>query len=167
MGISIKDRIKKFFAKKNVGEDKKVFETHNTIKIKLDHYGILPRRAHPNDAGLDLFAERDEVVKAHNSAVFYTGVHIELPENTVGILKSKSGLNMHNDITSGGVIDQGFSGEIRVKLYNNGDADYEVLRGDKITQLIILPCNYPKPNVVDKIEGGERGNAGFGSTGKR
>ena len=138
-----------------------------SINVQVDHHGFAPRRAHLTDAGLDLFAERDEVVKAHDSAVFYTGVHVQLPENTVGMLKSKSGLNVKHDIVSEGVIDEGFSGEIRVKLYNNGDTDYTVLRGDKISQLVILPCLYPNVHVVDKIEGGERGDHGFGSTGKR
>lgn len=125
-----------------------------------------PTRAHSTDAGLDLYCIDDTVVPARGSAVFRTGVHIELPPNTYGKLESKSGLNTaHSVVSCGGIIDEGFSGEILVKLYNMGDKDYEFKRGMKICQLVIQPCLYVDVEVVDELFlGGERGSAGFGST---
>lgn len=125
-----------------------------------------PTRAHGTDAGMDLYSRETMLVPAHGSAVFKTGVHVCLPHCTAGFLKSKSGLNTLYNITSDGVIDEGYSGEIVVKLYNHGDEDYWVNEGEKISQLVIVPVRYEEIKIVDRITGGERGNSGFGSTGK-
>lgn len=138
------------------------------MRIKLDEGAIMPTRAHDTDAGLDLYSREDKKVPAHGSAVFDTGVHIELPKNplTVGFLKSKSGLNIHHNITSDGTIDVGYTGSIRVKLYNHGSVAYAVNRGDKISQLVILPILTPELELVDSLAKTERGDGGFGSTGR-
>ena len=137
------------------------------MKIKLDEGAIMPQRAHPTDAGLDLFAREPQIVPARESAIFNTGVHIEIPEGYVGFLKSKSGLNVKHDITSEGVIDCGYTGSIVVKLYNNGGYDYTVRKGDKISQLVILPIAHGfNLELVDSLEDTDRGNGGFGSTGR-
>lgn len=136
------------------------------MKIKLDNGAIMPTRAHSTDAGLDLYAKETQIVPAKESAKFDTGVHIELPANTVGMLKSKSGLNVKHGITSEGVIDVGYTGSIVVKLYNNSGYDYKINAGDKITQLVILPILTPELELVESLEETERGNGGFGSTGK-
>ena len=127
----------------------------------------MPTRAHEFDAGLDLYSTNDDVyVYPRSSELFDTGVHIQLPQNTVGFLKSKSGLNVKHGITSEGVIDCGFTGTIMVKLYNHSDRPYRVRKGDKISQLVILPCLLPELEVVDSLEDTERGTGGFGSTGR-
>lgn len=138
------------------------------INIILDDEAIMPVRAHKTDAGYDLFSREDKKVPAHGSAIFDTGVHIELPTDplTVGFLKSKSGLNVHHNITSEGVIDAGYTGSIRVKLYNHGKLDYAVNKGDKISQLVILPVLTPELEEVNSFKPSERGDGGFGSTGK-
>ena len=100
------------------------------------------------------------------SRVFDTGLHIELPKNSVGFLKSKSGLYMKHGITSEGVVDEGYTGSIRVKLINHSDVPYVVNKGDKISQLVILPILKPELEVVDSLEETERGSKGFGSSGK-
>lgn len=138
----------------------------NEIRVKLDDGAIMPTRAHKEDAGLDLYAREPQIVPAKESAKFDTGVHIELPVGTVGFLKSKSGLNVNHGITSEGVIDAGYTGSITVKLYNNSGYDYTVKAGDKISQLVILPIYTPKPVLVDDLEETERGDGGFGSTGR-
>lgn len=137
-----------------------------TMKIKLDEGAKMPTRAHQKDAGLDLYAREKQIVPAKESAVFDTGVHIELPDNTVGMLKSKSGLNVKHGITSEGVIDVGYTGSIKVKLYNNSGYDYTVNEGDKISQLVIMPILTPELEQVDELGESERGSGGFGSTGK-
>lgn len=123
-------------------------------------------RAHRADAGADLRSPIDTVVPAMGSRVIDTGVHIQLPHGYVGMLKSKSGLNVKYGITSEGVIDEGYTGQIVVKLYNHSNHPYTVMRGDKITQLVIVPCEYVDFDLVDDLEDSERGDDGFGSTGK-
>lgn len=136
------------------------------MKIKLDEGAKMPTRAHSTDAGLDLYARNTAIVPAKESAKFDTGVHIELPQGTVGMIKSKSGLNVNHGITSEGVIDVGYTGSIVVKLYNHSGYDYKVNAGDKISQLVILPILTPELELVEDLKSTERGNGGFGSTGK-
>ena len=136
------------------------------MKVKLDDFAFIPERAHNTDAGLDLKSPICIEIPARSSAVIDTGVHVDLPIGTVGFLKSKSGLNVNHDITSDGVIDVGYTGSIKVKLYNHGIVPYQVLRGDKITQLVVVECHFPDVEIVEKLDGTERGNKGFGSTGR-
>ena len=136
------------------------------MKIKLENGAMAPTRARSTDAGMDLSARETQIIPAMGCAVFDTGVHIELPTNTVGMLKSKSGLNVKHGITSEGVIDVGYTGSIVAKLYNNSKVDYTVNEGDKITQLVILPIITPDVEIVDSLEDTARGNNGFGSSGR-
>ena len=136
------------------------------MNIILDEGAKLPTRAHHTDAGLDLYSRDDAIVPAHGCAVFDTGVHVELPEGTAGFLKSKSGLNVKYGITSEGVIDVGYTGSIVVKLYNHSDSNYYVSAGDKISQLVVIPVFTPVLMVVDTFEETERGDNGFGSSGR-
>lgn len=136
------------------------------MKVMLDENAYKPTRAHETDAGLDIYARESQVVPARESAKFDTGVHVEIPKGYAGFLKSKSGLNVKHGITSGGVIDSGYTGSIVVKLYNHSGYDYTVNKGDKISQLVILPIITPELEFVSELEATERGNGGFGSTGK-
>lgn len=136
------------------------------MKIKLDNGALIPTRAHGTDAGADLRSPIETVVPARGSCIIDTGVHIQLPHGYVGMLKSKSGLNVEHGITSEGVIDEGYTGPIKVKLYNHSYSPYKIGRYDKITQLVILPCEYVQFDLVDDLEDSERGGDGFGSTGK-
>lgn len=136
------------------------------MKIKLDSMAWIPERAHNTDAGLDLKSPINVTVPARGSAAIDTGVHIQLPPGTAGMLKSKSGLNVRHGITSEGVIDEGYTGSIVVKLYNHTFDDYHVRIGDKISQLVVVPILTPDLEFVDELDGGERGNNGFGSTGR-
>ena len=136
------------------------------MKVILDEAAIMPTRAHETDAGMDLYTRYDEIVPARGYAIFDTGVHIEIPEGYVGFLKSKSGLNVKHHLTSDGVIDAGYTGSIVVKLYNHSDMSYHFKAGEKITQLVILPCLLDTLELVDSFEDTDRGSSGFGSTGK-
>lgn len=138
----------------------------NALKIQLDDGAIMPERAHPEDAGLDLFTPETVKVPSKGSATIDTGVHVQLPEGTAGVLMSKSGLNVNSDITSTGLIDEGYTGSIKVKLYNHGNTTTIIGEGRKISQLVIVPVQRPVPIQVEQITGGERGTGGFGSTGK-
>lgn len=136
------------------------------MNIILDNGAFMPEFAHKTDAGADLRSPVCATVPARGSVVIDTGVHVEIPEGYVGMLKSKSGLNVKHDLIGTGTIDSGYSGSIRVKLYNLGDTDYQVFRGDKIIQMVILPCGYCEFTQVDKFAETERGDGGFGSTGR-
>ena len=136
------------------------------MKIMVEDGAFDPVRAHDTDAGLDLRARKSVRVPAHGSAVIGTGVHIELPKGTAGLMFSKSGLNVKHDITSTGVIDEGYDGEIMVKLYNHGEDSYQVNAGDKVSQLLVVNVLYESIEKVDSINGGDRGSSGFGSTGR-
>ena len=136
------------------------------LRVHLDDGAYLPQRAHETDAGLDLRTSVDAYVRAGGSTVIDTGVHIQLPPGTVGMLKSKSGLNTKDGIVSEGVIDEGYTGSITVKLYNHGTEAKQFARGDKITQLVVLPVLYPRVEQTEEIQGGSRGDNGYGSTGR-
>ncbi len=136
------------------------------MRIVLDEGAVMPLRAHPYDAGMDLFSRTDICVPARGSAVFDTGVHVEIPAGYVGFIKSKSGLNVKKNIQAEGVIDAGYTGPIIVKVYNHGDADVTIRAGEKLTQLVILPVLLPELELADSLTETERGAGGFGSTGK-
>lgn len=152
------------------------------MKIMLDPGATMPTRAHPTDAGLDLYAADDVTIYPEGTKFFYddgsietmvcgevinTGVHIAFDPGTYGKIESRSGLNVkHHVVSCGGVIDEGYTGSIKVKLYNFGTEAYRVRKGDKIAQLVIMPYLTPEIEVVDHLDETERGSAGFGSTGR-
>jgi dUTP pyrophosphatase len=134
------------------------------LKVVLDD-GAKVSRAHKNDAGLDLYATKDGVIFPKCRKTFRTGTHVEIPVGFVGMLTSKSGL-MLKGITSRGTIDCGFTGSIKAVLYNHSFRFVKIKKGQKITQLVIMPIITPDLEVVNKLENTERSNGGFGSTGK-
>lgn len=135
------------------------------IKVMLDPGAILPTRAHELDAGYDIYSPKEAIVYHDDSYTIDTGVHVQIPAGFVGMLKSKSGLNVKYGIQSEGVIDAGYTGSICVKLYNHGNAAVRIEKGQKISQLVILPIITPELELVDSLEETERGSNGFGSTG--
>lgn len=148
------------------GEKKMIEIVPEKMNVALDDGAYMPERAHELDAGYDLRTPKDVTIYGGMNATIDTGVHIEIPVGYVGFLKSKSGLNVKDDITGEGVIDAGYTGSIKVKLYNNGNHTKVFYKGDKIIQLVILPIYTPELEQVASLEKTERGNAGFGSTGR-
>ena len=137
------------------------------MRIKLDPGAFMPERAHETDAGLDLRTPKEFTIIPRGYAVIDTGVHIQLPPGTYGKLESKSGLNVKYDIVScGGTIDEGYTGSIKVKLYNLGNEVHRFNVGDKIIQLIVQPCLYEPVELTEELEATDRGDNGFGSTGR-
>lgn len=152
---------------KTLEDVRKEVASMEKLIIVLDEGAFAPSRAHDTDAGLDIRAKKGHVIKPGESCVFETGTHVQLPPGTCGLLVSKSGLNTLYGITSTGLIDEGYTGEILVKLYNHSKTPYLVNAGDKISQLVILPCLYCRAEIVDTLDTDtDRGNAGFGSSGK-
>ena len=136
------------------------------MEVMLDNGAYMPSRGHKTDAGLDLRTPKAVTVPAYGSAVVNTGVHVALPRGFAGLLVSKSGLNVNHDITSTGLIDEGYTGSIVVKLYNNSPEDYWLAAGDKVTQLVVIPVACESLEQVSAFRPSERGDAGFGSTGR-
>ena len=153
------------------------------MKIMLDQAAKMPTRAHPWDAGLDLYTPflvkipasycrcggYDGVYEGFvnvGCATIDTGVHVEIPEGYVGLIKSKSGLNVRHGLAAEGVIDAHYTGSIKVKIYNYTNTCYHFRAGDKIAQLVIVPCLLPDLELVTELESTDRGDGGFGSTGR-
>lgn len=136
------------------------------VRVRLDEGAYLPERFHDTDAGADIRTPKQFVLAPHSSREVHTGVHVELPPNVAGMLKSKSGLNVNHGILSEGVIDEGFTGEIVVRLYNHSDRAHAFHKGDKVTQLVLVPVLYPTYVESEEISGGARGDSGYGSTGR-
>lgn len=139
------------------------------IKFTLDSGAYAPEKAHDADAGYDLRAREDAILDdcVLDGVVFDTGVHVEIPKGYVGYVQSKSGLNVrYGIICPTGTIDSGYTGSIKVKLYNLGSFGYAFMKGDKIAQLIIQPIADTELVQVDSLNETERGDNGFGSSGR-
>lgn len=126
-----------------------------------------PTRAYEHDAGADLRASEGVFIGSGRFAKVSTGVRVSIPEGYVGLLAARSGLCWRGLLMANGVgiIDSGFTGEIKVPLYNARNTPSSVLAGERIAQLVVVPCELPTFRRVDKLEETERGEGGFGSTG--
>jgi dUTP pyrophosphatase len=136
---------------------------------RLDPGLPVPGRAHPGDAGADLFAAVDVELAPGRRAVVPTGVAIALPDGYAAFVHPRSGLASRYGVTivnAPGTVDAGYRGEIRVTLLNT-DADTPVRfqRGDRIAQLVVQRVEYPVFHEVERLPGSARGDGGFGSTG--
>ena len=134
------------------------------MKVVIDPGANIPTRAHRTDAGIDLYATKGGWIFPFSRKAFDTGFHVAIPEAYVGLLTSKSGL-MLKGITSRGTIDCGYTGSIKAVLFNHGWRFVRIKKGQKITQLVILPIITPELDIVDRLEDTKRGGGGFGSTG--
>lgn len=135
------------------------------MKVKLDAGAYMPERAHEDDAGYDLRATNAAWIHPGEHAVFDTGVHVQIPKGYVGLVTSKSGL-MGKGLTSRGTIDCGYTGSIKVVLYNHGKEGYGISKCDKISQLVVMPIITPELELVNELDDTDRGDKGFGSTGR-
>jgi dUTP pyrophosphatase len=139
------------------------------LKVKLlNEKALLPRRAHPGDAGLDLFSIEKKEILPGESALIKTGLIIELPVNTEAQIRPRSGLALKHSVTvlnTPGTIDFGYRGEIMVILINHGKKKFVVEEGMKIAQMIIQPVLPVDVLQVDELSVTSRGEGGFGSSG--
>lgn len=139
------------------------------MKIKVLDKNCIPVKAHSIDAGFDVKARTEFVIPPKETVMIPTGVCVEIPVGMVGLLFprssiSKTPLRMCNSV---GVIDSGFTGEIKVPLQNtHQNLMVRVNQYDKIAQLVIVPLADVSIEIVDELEESERGNGGFGSTGR-
>lgn len=137
------------------------------LKVKLlNEFAKVPVRNNYNDAGLDLFSPDDVIIPAHQGKLIPLKIAIELPEKTVGIISDRSSMGKKGLKVMGGVVDEPYRGEIMVMLWNLSNQDILLSRHDKIAQLIIYPVLYSHVLGIDILSQTERGENGFGSSGK-
>lgn len=148
---------------------------------KLYADAILPQKAHESDAAYDLSSYEDVVVPAGEGKVIGTGVIMAFPVLTAseraqmgrlaGLVCSRSGLAAKHGLTvlnAPGVIDESYTGELKVILFNHSKIDFKVEKGNRIAQLLLVNLgqfSLYKPVLVDKLQATERGDKGLGSTG--
>ena len=137
--------------------------------VRLDERAILPTRAHPGDAGLDLYALDATELGPGERASVRTGIAVEIPAGQAGLVLPRSGLAARHGIAlvnAPGLIDSGYQGELRVLLLNTDrQRTFSVAVGDRIAQLVLVEVHTPVPIEVDELDRSERGEGGFGSSG--
>ena len=139
------------------------------VKIKRIHEdAIIPTFGSEYAAGADLYSIYNTMIYSGNTEVIHTGISIEIPEGYVGLIFARSGWAGKRGLAPAnkvGVVDSDYRGEILVYLHNHGYSKQEVVKGDRIAQLMIVP--YPKIEFVevDELSDTNRGDGGFGSTG--
>lgn len=139
----------------------------DSIAIKLDPGAYQPTRSHEHDAGLDLAAKHHTTIPVGGHHLADTGVHITIPAGHVGLLTPRSSLTTRYGVTvanSPGVIDSGYTGEIKIPLVNHGTFKVQLDAGQRIAQLLIIPITTPAVHIVDELTTTPRGDGGFGST---
>ena len=139
--------------------------------VRLDPELPLPAYANPGDAGLDLVAREDALLRARGGrALVPTGIAIAIPEGHAGFVQPRSGLALKHGVTclnTPGLIDAGYRDELKVLLVNTDpDADYQVHRGDRIAQLVLQRVEHARFVEVSDLGASPRGTGGFGSTGR-
>ena len=133
---------------------------------KLTYDAIIPTRGSGGAVGYDLYSTDEVVIPPTHRALIGTGVAIVLPPGVYGRVAPRSGLAVKNGIQVGaGVVDPDYTGEVKVVLFNHGDKDFEVKRGERIAQLVLERCETPDVEEIGLLEETERGAGGFGSTG--
>lgn len=133
---------------------------------KLKPEAKIPTKAHTTDAGFDLYADRAYTIEAGKTMIVCTGISMAIPRDYAGLIWDRSSMGVKGLHRFAGVIDSDYRGEIKVCIHNASDDVYQVAEGDKVAQLIVqaVPSFFIKE--VDSLEETERGNKGFGSSGK-
>jgi len=139
--------------------------------LRLDPDLPLPAYARAGDAGIDLIARDDVTLAAAGGrALVATGIAIALPEGYAGFVQPRSGLAARHGVTclnTPGLIDSGYRGELKVCLINHDPLEpFEVRRGERIAQLVVQAVETVRFVPVEELDGSERGDQGFGSSGR-
>ena len=144
-----------------------MFEKFRLLFQKLNKSARIPERAHETDAGVDLFSSVKTEIPAGGDAVVKTGLRCLFTDGYVMVFKDKSGRSVKDKLRVGaGVIDSQYRGELLIHVFNHGEKDITIKKGEKVAQFLILPCWTGQPREV-KLIGTEtdRGEGKMGSTG--
>ena len=138
--------------------------------MQLEEGAQAPTYAHNGDACADLYAKEDMTLPAHShSNMVATGVHIALPEGWMAMIfpRSSMGAKTGNRLSNSvGIIDSNYRGQLGVLYDNLSDSDYTITAGDRVAQMLVMPSYKFRAEVVDTLPETDRGEGGFGSTGK-
>ena len=139
---------------------------------KLNENAIIPTYGTPYAAGADLYAcmEENVLIKSHSTAFIHTGVALEIPEGYAGLIYARSGLACKKGLAPAnkvGVIDSDYRGEIMVSLFNHSAVSQTIADGERVAQLVITPFLKVEYNETKELSDTQRGEGGFGSTGKK
>ena len=140
----------------------------NVLIHRLDPGLPIPSRERPGDAGFDIYARQDHVVRPGERALIATGLALALPNGFVALVHPRSGLAAKHGFTlvnAPGTIDAGYRGEISVIGLNTGSTAFSVKRGDRIAQLVFLELPHVVMHEVTELPQSVRSTGGFGSTG--
>ena len=153
--------------------DEAVEQYHNyaiDLQMMLEKDAKAPTYAHETDACADLYAQTGGTIPAHTMGTMIpTGVHIALPEGWVAMIFPRSSIGMKTPLrlsNSVGIIDSDYRGQLGVLYDNVSDSDVTINAGDRIAQMLVMPSYRFNAKVVDILPSTERGDGGFGSTGK-
>lgn len=139
------------------------------VKVKLLCQGArVPAKAHPGDAGWDIYASEAADVGPGETRIIKTGIALEIPGGWYGQIKSRSGLGAKGLIVTAGVVDSGYRGEVGVVVVNGNkgpEGSFSFKPGDKIAQMVFLPVPDVEITMTEALNGSVRGQGGFGSTG--
>lgn len=144
----------------------------NTIQVKkVDPRGMLPTYGSRDAAGADLYAclEENITIPAGETRMIPTGLAMEIPQGCVGLIFARSSLASKRDLAPAnkvGVIDADYRGQILVALHNHGAKDQVICHGERVAQMLIMPVLHPDYVQVETLSDTQRGQGGFGSTGK-
>lgn len=148
----------------------RIDDTIGPIAVKrLDPDLPLPHRAHPEDAGADLYSAEDVTLQPGERALIGTGIAIALPVGTVGLIHPRSGLAAKQGLSivnTPGTVDAGYRGELKVCLINTDRSEpIGITRGMRIAQLVVQRVELASFKEVDELDETVRGAGGYGSTG--
>jgi dUTP pyrophosphatase len=136
---------------------------------RVDPEAVLPERAHPGDAGLDLRSSVDVEVGPGERAMVPTGLAVAIPDGYAGLVLPRSGLASAYGLTMAnapGLIDAGYRGEVICAVVNlDRNEPVKIARGDRIAQLVVVAVPELAPAWVEQLPASTRGEGGFGSTG--
>lgn len=133
---------------------------------KLQHGAITPTKAHSGDLGYDLFSIEDVLIIPGETKLISTGIAIQFPDGYGGFIKDRSSVATKKHLfTVAGVIDNGYTGEIKIALHNPMEDYANVKKGEKIAQLVLIPTvDFLVEEVDELVSSDSRGQGGFGST---
>ena len=143
------------------------------LKIKkINENAVIPTYGTTYSAGADLYActSGDVTIEAHATEFIHTGLCMEIPVGYVGLIYARSGLACKRGLAPAnkvGVIDSDYRGEIIVALHNHTDEPKTIEQGERVAQIVITPFLHVDYVVADELEDTQRGDGGFGSTGKK
>jgi dUTP pyrophosphatase len=134
--------------------------------VLLNERAHCPTRHNANDAGLDLYASHDAAVPGNSTRAIKTSIAIEIPRGFVGKIEDRSSMALKGFRTGGGVIDCGYTGEVKVIIHNLTSYSKTISKGDKIAQLLLYRVEIPGITIVSSLDESDRGLMGFGSSGQ-